>query len=155
MTIQIVTAGRKDVDEFFKLSDVFTAERLNHTPLLVFIATEDAVQVRLLDHAHNLLSLPDETSVMGQWRGTMRSDFFQFTVGQYRAYAEAALAPLKSATQVVKVVGRQGGIKRLSFEYVDERGIRVSKSVIGKADIERLTLFFHAEGIPVAVELSR
>ncbi|NUQ05116.1 MAG: hypothetical protein HUU31_14620 [Anaerolineae bacterium] len=155
MTIQIVTAGRKDVDEFFKLSDVFTAERLNHTPLLVFIATEDAVQVRLLDHAHDLLSLPDETSVMGQWRGTMHSDFFQFTVGQYRAYAEAALAPLKSATQVVKVVGRQGGIKRLSFEYIDERGIRVSKSVIGKAEIERLTLFFHAEGIPVALELSR
>ncbi len=155
MTTQIVTAGRKDVDEFFNLSDVFTAERLNHTPRLVFIATEDTVQIRLLDHAHELLSFPDDTPVMGQWRGTMRSDFFQFTVGQYRTSAEAALAPLKSATQVVKVVGPQGGVKRLSFEYVDERGIRVSKSVIGKAEIERLTLFFHAEGIPVAVELSR
>jgi len=42
MMIQIVTAGRKDVDDFFKLSDVFTAERLNHTPLIVFIATADA-----------------------------------------------------------------------------------------------------------------
>lgn len=92
---------------------------------------------------------------MGQWRGTMHSDFFQFTVGQYRAYAEAALVPLKSATQVVKVVGPQGAVKRLSFEYIDERGIRVSKSVIGKSEIERLTLFFYAEGIPVAVELSR
>ena len=155
MTVQIVTAGRKDVDEFFKLSDVFTAERLNHTPLIVFIATEDTVQVRLLDHAHELLSFPDDTPVMGQWRGTMRSEFFQFTVGQYRAYAEAALAPLKSATQVVKVVGPQGGIKRLSFEYIDERGIRISKSLIEKAEIERLTLFFYAEGIPVSVELSR
>jgi hypothetical protein len=155
MTVQIVTAGRKDVDDFFKLRDVFTAERLNHTPLIVFIATEDAVQVRLLDYAHKLLSFPDETPVMGQWRGTMCSDFFQFTVGQYRAYAEAALAPLKSATQVVKVVGQQGGVKRLSFEYVDERGVRVSKSVIGKAEIERLILFFYAEGIPFAVELNR
>jgi len=91
---------------------------------------------------------------MGQWRGTMRSDFFQFTVGQYRTYAEAALAPLKSATQVVRVVGPQGGVKRLSFTYIDE-GVRVSKSVVGKAEIERLTLFFYAEGIPVAVELSR
>ncbi len=149
MTIQIVTAGHKDVDEFFKLSDVFTAERLNHTPLLVFIATEDAVQVRLLDHAHELLSFPDDTPVMGQWRGTMRSDFFQFTVGQYRASAEAALTPLKSATQVVKVIGRQGGSKRLSFEYIDERGIRVSKSVIGKTEIERLSLFFYAEAFPL------
>jgi len=35
MTYQIVTAGRKDVGDFFKLSAVFTAERLNHTPLLV------------------------------------------------------------------------------------------------------------------------
>jgi len=155
MTVQIVTAGRKDVDDFFKLSDVFTAERLNHTPLIVFIATDDTLQVRLLDHAHELLSFPDDTPVMGQWRGTMRSDFFQFTVGQYRAYAEAELAPLKRATQVVKVVGRQGGVKRLSFEYVDERGVRVSKSVIGKAEIERLIQFFYAKGIPVAVELSR
>lgn len=155
MTIQIVTAGRKDVDDFFKLSDVFTAERLNHTPLLVFMATEDAIQVPLLDHTHDLLSFPDDTSVLGQWRGALRSDFFQFTVGHYRAYAKAALAPLKSATQVVKVVGRQGGVKRLSFEYVDEWVIRVSKSVIGKAEIERLTQFFYAEGIPVAVELNR
>jgi len=154
MMIQIVTAGRKDVDDFFKLSDVFTAERLNHTPLIVFIATADALQIRLLDHAHELLSFPDDTPVMGQWRGTMRSDFFQFTVGQYRTYAEAALAPLKSATQVVRVVGPQGGVKRLSFTYIDE-GVRVSKSVVGKAEIERLTLFFYAEGIPVAVELSR
>ena len=104
MIIQIVTAGRKDVDDFFKLSDVFTAERLNHTPLIVLIETEDAVQVHLLDHARDLLSFPDDTPVMGQWRRAMRSDFFQFTVGKYRAYAEAALAPLKSATQLVKIV---------------------------------------------------
>ena len=75
MTTQIVTAGRKDMDEFFKLSDVFTAERLNHTPLLVFIATEDAIQVRLLDHARNLLAFPDDTPVMRQWRGATHSDF--------------------------------------------------------------------------------
>ena len=142
MTVQIVTAGCKDVDDFFKLSNVFTTAKLTHTPLIVFIATEYAVQIRLLDHARDLLSFQDDTPVMGQWRRTMRSDFFQYTVGQYRVYAEAALAPLKSATQVDKVVGPQGGIKRLSFEYVDERGIRVSKSVIGKAEIERLTLFF-------------
>jgi hypothetical protein len=76
MTIQIVTAGRKDVDDSFKLSDVFTAKPLNHTPLLVFIATEDAIQVRLLDHARDPLSFSDNTRVMGQWRGAMRSDFF-------------------------------------------------------------------------------
>ncbi len=29
MTVQIVTAGRKDVDDFFKLSDVFTADRFH------------------------------------------------------------------------------------------------------------------------------
>ena len=83
MTIQIVTAGRKDVYDFSKLSDVFIAERLTNTPLLVFIATEDAIQIRLLDHTQGPLSFPDDTPVMGQWRGTMRSDFFQFTVGQY------------------------------------------------------------------------
>jgi hypothetical protein len=31
-----VTAGRKDVEDFFKLSDVFTMEHLSLTPLLIF-----------------------------------------------------------------------------------------------------------------------
>lgn len=41
MTIQIVTTGTKDAAEFSKLSDLFTTERLSHTPLLTFIATVD------------------------------------------------------------------------------------------------------------------
>ncbi len=40
MTIQIVTTERKDGDEFYRQSIVFTAERLKHTPLIVFIATD-------------------------------------------------------------------------------------------------------------------
>lgn len=87
--IKIILNGRKDVHEYFRLSGVFDSERLNHTPLLVFTATGDTVTVCIVDKPTELLSLPDETLVMGQWRGQWHSDFFQFAVGQYRQYLES------------------------------------------------------------------
>ena len=46
---RITLAGRTDIDEYFKLSGVFERERLTHTPLLVFIADQDSVTVRIVD----------------------------------------------------------------------------------------------------------
>ncbi|HEX5081912.1 MAG TPA: hypothetical protein VFY40_07700, partial [Blastocatellia bacterium] len=103
--IRVTLAGRTDIDEYFKLSGVFESERLTHTPLLVFITERDAVTVRIVDKPTDLLSFPDETPVMGQWPGQWRSDFFQFTVGQYRQHLATKLEPLKTARNVVKTVG--------------------------------------------------
>ncbi len=51
----------------------------------------DGVKVRIIDKPVELLALADETPAMGQWRSEWRSDFFQFTVGQYRQYVEAVV----------------------------------------------------------------
>ena len=153
--IRIVLDGRKDIDDYFKLSGVFASERLNHTPLLAFITSEDIVTVRIIDKPVALLAFADETPVMGQWRGEWRSDFFQFTVGQYRQYVEAEYEPLKSARNVLKAVGPQGGFRSLSYEYVNEHGAVVHAITASKAEAERLETFFTRQNIPVTVQKAR
>jgi hypothetical protein len=153
--VRIIPDGRTDIDDYFKLSGVLDSEELNHTPLLAFIASEDTVNVRIVHKPAELLSFPDETPVMGQWRGEWRSDFFQFTVGQLRRYFEAKYEPLKSARNAVKIVGPRGGFRSLSYEYTDERGIRVHSSTSSKAEAQRLELFFARYNIPITVRKSR
>src|SRR5512133_3814015 len=84
--LQFVLAGHTDVEDYFEKSDVFKASKLTHTPFLVFLVSDRSVQVNLVTSAAELLHFPDDTPVMGQWRGEWHSDFFQFTVGQYRAF---------------------------------------------------------------------
>ena len=146
-------------DVKFLLNDVFGIGRYANLPGFADL-TPDTLDAILSEGARMYEEVWQPLNRTGDKQGCKRHPDGRVTTPDgfreaYRAYAEAALAPLKSATQVVKVVGAQGGVKRLSFEYVDERGVRVSKSVIGKAEIERLILFFYAEGIPVAVELNR
>jgi hypothetical protein len=153
--IRITLAGRTDIDEYFKLSGVFESERLTHTPLLVFIAEQDAVTVRIVDKPTDLLSFPEETPVMGQWTGQWRSDFFQFTAGQYRQHHAIKLEPLKTAQNVIKTVGPQGGFRHLSYEYVNERGTITHAGTGSKTEAERLETFFAKHNIPVKIEKVR
>ena len=82
----LTTAGRADVEEYFELSGCLECSKLNHTPFLAFVCQDNVVVVRIIENALALLALPDDAPVMGQWRGEWKSDFFQFTVGQMRAY---------------------------------------------------------------------
>jgi hypothetical protein len=150
--IRVTLAGRTDIDEYFKLSVVFESERLTHTPLLVFITEQDALTLRIVDKPTDLLSFPDETPVMGQWTGQRRSDFFQFTVGQYRQHLATKLEPLKTAKNVVKTVGPQGGFRRLSYEYINEHGTIAHASTGSKTEAESLETFFAKHNIPVKNE---
>jgi hypothetical protein len=153
--IRITLAGRTNIGEYFKLSGVSESERLTHTPLLVFIAGQDTVTVLIIDKPTDLLSFPDETPVMGQWAGQWRSDFFQFTVGQYRQHLAAKLEPLKTAQNVVKMVGPQGGFRHLSYEYVNEQGTVAQASTGSKTEAERLEMFFAKHNIPIKIEKVR
>jgi hypothetical protein len=146
---KIILDGRVDIDAFFKCSGVFDSECLNHTPLLVFIASEASVTVRIINKPNELLSLPDDTPVMGQWRGERRSDYFQFTVGQYRPYAKAKDNLLKSAKNVIKSIGPKGGFRSLSYEYVNEQGEKAYGSTGSKAEADRLEDFFAKHNIQV------
>jgi hypothetical protein len=86
MSVDVLTNGRTDIQEYFQKSDIRESKKLSHTPLLVFQIADDTVEVKILDRADKLLEYPDDTKVMGQWRGEWRSDFFQFTVGQFREH---------------------------------------------------------------------
>ena len=115
--INIILSGRTDVDQYFSNSGVLDAVQLTHTPFLVFELTGDTLHVRIVDSAKKLLAFADETPVMGQWKGDHRSDYFQFTVGQYRQYLDAKdAALLKTVRHVVKSLGPLGGFRSLSYE---------------------------------------
>lgn len=148
--VKMITAGRTDVDEYFRLSGVFDTERLTDTPLLVFQVADDAVEVKIIEKPTELLSFPDDTSVMGQWRGEWRSDFFQFKIGQYRKHIDIKLSSLKSAKNVVKNVGPRGGFRSLSYEYVSESGMTTYKSTSNKSEAQMLEDFFAQQGITVS-----
>src|SRR5437588_4646314 len=121
---KIITAGRTNLKDFFEKSGNFSGVKLTHTPFLVFLEKEDAIEVRIVDTADQLLEFANETPVMGQWQGNYRSDFFQFTVGDYRPYADEKKKQcersLLSARNVVKRIGQQGGLRSLSYEYTAE-----------------------------------
>jgi hypothetical protein len=87
--MKIITSGRTDLPEYFKLSGIREHKKLTHTPFLVFLASEDAIEVRLVDNAKKLLEYQDDTPVMAQWVGQWRSDFFQFRVVDFRNYVAA------------------------------------------------------------------
>jgi hypothetical protein len=84
--MKIITSGRTDLADYFKLSGIREHKKLTHTPFLIFLASEDTVEVRVVDEAKKLLEYPDDTPVMAQWRGQWRSDFFQFKVVDLRTY---------------------------------------------------------------------
>ena len=84
--MKVITSGRTDLNDYFKLSGIRELKKLTHTPFLVFIVAGDTVEVRIIDNAKNLLELADEIQVMGQWKGQYRSDFFQFQVRDFRRY---------------------------------------------------------------------
>jgi len=86
--VKIILVGRTDVKDYFQ-SGVFSHSKLNHTPFLAFLISGDEVQVRIVYSAKELLTLPNETPVMGQWRGEWHSDYFQFTVEEYRQFLES------------------------------------------------------------------
>lgn len=88
VTIKLPDFLRKDAAAFFSDSGYYgSARRWNHCPLLAFVATDDQVEVQILDSQSEVRRspLPDSTPCMQQWRGEWRSDFFKFTLGEARA----------------------------------------------------------------------
>jgi hypothetical protein len=88
--LQIITAGEKDCTAFFTKSDNFCRSKLAHTPFLAFlneqVGDKITVTVQIVDNVPDLLKLPDSTQIMSQWQGQWRSEFFQFTVGEYKKF---------------------------------------------------------------------
>jgi hypothetical protein len=61
-------------------------DQLDHTPFLVFVVLGDTVNVEICVSARALVtSYKGDTSVMVQWPGKFRSDYFQMTVNDVMA----------------------------------------------------------------------
>lgn len=84
--MKIITTGRTDIKNYFKLSGIREYQTLNHTPFIVFIEKKEVIEVIIVDNILDLLAYPDKTKVMAQWRGNWTSDFFQFIVGDLRKF---------------------------------------------------------------------
>jgi len=78
--VTVVTTGRTDLENLFRLSGCLDGGSTHH-PFLAFITDGDSVTVRLFDNAEKVRTLPPDTPLMVQWPGRWRSDFFQFTAG--------------------------------------------------------------------------
>ena len=150
--VKLVLTGRTDLQDYFGISGVFDGLKLTHTPFLVFKTSEEQVRVEIVDTVAQLLHFPDDTQVMGQWRGEWKSDFFQFTVGDYRSFADKENEPYKTASEIVKVIGPQGGLRSLSFTYIDNKGQKTYKATMNKDEAARLEAFFFKHNIVVQID---
>jgi len=153
---KIITAGRTDLKDFFEKSENFSGAKLTHTPFLVFREDEGEIHVHIVDSTEQLLAFRDETPVMAQWKGEYRSDFFQFTVGDYRPFAEKEKKrwekSLLSARNVVKHIGPHGGFRSMSYEYTAEGGYTVHTGASSAAEARELEAFFDQHHIPITVK---
>jgi hypothetical protein len=73
IVVKIITAGRTDTKDLFERGEPFQWERLRHTPFLVFVEEDDTIRVEIVNSKKQLLTYPDETKVMVQWRGEFSS----------------------------------------------------------------------------------
>lgn len=84
--MKVITAGRTTNTDFWEIfGPTLLTKRLNHTPLLAFVISDEAVTINVYDRASDALDLRDDTPLMVQWPGQWRSDWFQLTVGELRA----------------------------------------------------------------------
>jgi hypothetical protein len=67
----------------------------------------------------------------------------------------ASLEPLKTAQNIVKTVGPQGGFRYLSYEYINEHGTLAHAGTGSKTEAERLEMFFAKHNIPIKIEKAR
>ena len=68
--MKVITCGRTDLDEYFKLSGIREHKKLVHSPFLIFLISGDSVEVRIVDNAKALLDFADGTQVMAQWKAS-------------------------------------------------------------------------------------
>lgn len=79
--VVLLPNARSDLTDFFKKTNVLT-ERRPHHQFLVFVTSRNAVAVHIVDAARKLVDFPPESTVMVQWPGKWRSDWFRTTAGE-------------------------------------------------------------------------
>ena len=89
--MKVITTGRGMIEGLTDYFDkvLMVEKKLVHTPVLAFVVDGENVRIELIEKPFMIYGYPDETPMMGQWRGNWRSDFFKFTAGDYKRHADS------------------------------------------------------------------
>lgn len=141
-----------DVEAFFDDSGAFEAGTVEFAPFLVFIVDGDTVAINDVYEPATLLELPDDTPVVGMWAEDYAVEYYHFTVGQYKRHRDQRERRLRTARNVVKVIGPRGGFRSLAYEYTGEQGVTVHVATGIRDEAYRLVAQFMSLGIPITTE---
>jgi hypothetical protein len=144
--VKLTLAGRTDLEDFFE-SGVFSSGTSRHHPFLVFVVKKNDVSIVLANSVNQLLQFPDETKVMAQWQGQWSSDFFQFTIGDYKKYHSSKFDEWKNVRDVVKITGPRGKFHEFTFQRDDKPAPYAPEC--------RCTIYNEAEGVIFETYLKR
>jgi len=56
--MKVITNGRTDTDDYFRLSGIREHKKLSHAPFLVFVVVDNTVEIQIVDSASKLLKFP-------------------------------------------------------------------------------------------------
>lgn len=99
MAIHTVGIRHGDEPRFWQKSPVLRNANAAHFPYIVMWEAGpgiDTVNVTTVRNVVDLLQYPDDAMVLWQWQGAERSDFFRFTVGDFRREWEAVRNELRA-----------------------------------------------------------
>lgn len=74
---------RTDIEDYFQLSGVRECKKLSHHPFVVF--TGDFIEI-VYSAVELVNNFSDDVEVIAQWGGNYKSDFFKFTVGDFKRH---------------------------------------------------------------------
>lgn len=78
---------RHDLEDFFKLSGWLDDDN-KHSNLMAIEFVEGVPTLGFPRPAQNVLEMPEDTIVIARWPGKWRSDVFNFSLMQFRAWLE-------------------------------------------------------------------
>lgn len=81
-TKRIRTANR----HFFDQSGIRNNRVQRQHPYLVLRPSKTRINMDCIQTAEELLELPDSTKVLAQWKGKSSSNFYRFSVKEFRNY---------------------------------------------------------------------
>lgn len=80
------TTVEMGADEFMKLWNTFRNAPLDSLTLMACVVIDGTMQVQPVKQPRDLLTYPDNTIVVAQWRTGSDGMFAEFTVGQVRVH---------------------------------------------------------------------
>lgn len=83
--VKVITSGKRaGIKHFFDANQYSPHLVLNHWTVLVFAELDDIIKVLVINDLSQMLALPGHLQCMAQWPGENRSDWWTFTVQDFK-----------------------------------------------------------------------